>query len=286
MKKLLRNLLFPTLLTSIFCGYGKIILAVPIIYLNSTAKANKGSLYITNYGSSVSGSFVAVHHVTGATNSYDNSFDALLPDFNPNPLLIYSHIYNPEFKLKADARDSNHTTNPQDPNTLINIELYNQGFQGVTNNSLKFDISRYENFNWKNIFFKISHDIFDIKYLINNGEFDPFLKRNVGKIDLGELNGSQTGVYNTGNLEFFNHADLNRDRRVDGKDFAIWANNFGRNEESDPNTLGSNVGKDPNDLDAYSDIDRNGIVDYNDLSLFSGEWLWDANDPNTWSRVR
>jgi hypothetical protein len=81
------------------------------------------------------------------------------------------------------------------------------------------------------------------------------------------------------NYYFFNYADLNRDGKVDFRDYAIWANNFGRN---DPNTLGDNVGSDVNDLDAYSDINRNGIVDFNDLSLFSGEWLWDANDPNTW----
>jgi hypothetical protein len=253
--------------------------------INSVANSEISTLRIENYGSSTPGTFMVVYHVEGSTNGYGDLYDALLPPYNPNPLLIYSHIYNPEFKLKADSRDSNHTTNPQDPNTLINIELYNKGFQGTTNNSLKFVISKkyHSNFDWKNIFFKINQDIFDIKHLINNGTFDPFFGTNVGKIELGELDGSQTGVYNTANVEFFNHADLNRDRKVNGLDFAIWANNFGRN---DPNSLGDNVGSDVNDFDAYSDIDRNGIVDINDLSTFSGEWLWDANDPNTWSRVR
>jgi len=253
--------------------------------INSVANGEISTLRIENYGSSVPGSFMVVYHVEGATNGNGDLYDALYPDFNPNPLHIYSHIYNPEVKLKADARDSNHTTNPQDPNTLINIELYNKGFQGTTNNSLKFVISKkyHSNFDWKNIFFKINQNIFDIKHLINNGTFDPFFGTNVGKIELGELDGSQTGVYNTANVEFFNHADLNRDRKVNLEDFAVFANNWGRN---DPNTLGDNAGSEPNDFDAYSDIDRNEIVDFNDLSTFSGEWLWDANDPNTWSRVR
>ena len=73
--------------------------------------------------------------------------------------------------------------------------------------------------------------------------------------------------------------------RVDKQDLEIFAQNLGRDERAEPNdpnnTLGAYVGKEPNDLDAYADIDRNGRVDYNDLSILSGEWLWDANDPKT-----
>jgi len=73
-------------------------------------------------------------------------------------------------------------------------------------------------------------------------------------------------------------------------DSEIFVRNWARDERAEPNdpnnTLGTYVGKEPNDLDAYSDINRDGVVNFKDLSLFSGEWLWDANDPNTWSRVR
>jgi len=84
------------------------------------------------------------------------------------------------------------------------------------------------------------------------------------------------------NYSFYNHADLNRDRKVNGLDYAIWAGSFGRNNETDPNTFGSYVGSEPNNLGAYADIDRSGAVDYEDLNIFSGEWLYNANDPNTW----
>ena len=67
---------------------------------------------------------------------------------------------------------------------------------------------------------------------------------------------------------FFNHADFNRDRRIDGLDFDIFNENFGRDNVSDPNTFGSYVGSDVNDFNAYADIDRNGNVDNNDLNIF------------------
>jgi len=304
MKKFLHNLLFPTLFTSIFSGYGKIMVAVPIILnikkngkiatlllagsINSIANANRGHLYIINHSSLIPGpgSFMAVYHLDGATNGGSDTFDHLYSEFELYPLNIYSHIYNSDIKLRVDARDSNYTTNPQDPNTFINIELYNKGFQGTTNNSLEFVISKKYNFNfdWKNIFFKINQDIFDIKYLINNGEFDSYYDTNVGKIELGELDGSRTGVYNTGNVEFFNHADLNRDRRVDGKDLEIFAQNWGRDERAEPNdpnnTLGAYVGKEPNDLDAYSDINRDRVVDFKDFAIFAGKWFYDADAEN------
>ncbi len=89
-------------------------------------------------------------------------------------------------------------------------------------------------------------------------------------------------IFNLRKREFFNHADLNRDRIVNGLDFAIYANEYGKDNISDPNRFGEFVGADVNDLGAYADINRSGVVDYNDLSAFSGEWLWDANDPNTW----
>jgi hypothetical protein len=51
-------------------------------------------------------------------------------------------------------------------------------------------------------------------------------------------------------------------------DFEILRENFGRNNETDPNTFGSYVGSDVNDFNAYADIDRNGSVDFDDLDIF------------------
>jgi len=55
---------------------------------------------------------------------------------------------------------------------------------------------------------------------------------------------------------------------INGLDFAIWANNLGRNNETDPNTFGSYVGSDVNNFNAYADINRSGTVDYDDLNIF------------------
>jgi len=110
--------------------------------------------------------------------------------------------------------------------------------------------------------------VYDMKYMDKSN----------GKIPLIINNGLSYQLL----VKFFNHADLNRDRKVNGLDYAIWAGSFGRSNETDPNTFGGYVGSEPNNFNAYADIDRNGIVDYNDLSLFSGEWLYNADDPNTW----
>jgi len=274
MKTFLRNLLFPTLLTSIFSGYGKIMMAVFIISLLLIFAGNVKGARLDVYNIGVSTDRMKIVHFLGAEEGNDYSYDLPYLEISWFPIHIYSHNNN-GIDYGVDARPPNSTT-------TYNLHLKNTGFSGTSSNRLGFVM--YDStldFSWKNIFLGDANDsndiVADIKYLINNEEGDFYLP---------DLNGSQTGVYDKRKVFFFNHADLNRDRRVDGKDYAIWANNFGRSEESDPNTFGSNVGKDPNDLDAYSDIDRNGRVDYNDLSFFSGEWLWDANDPNTWSRVR
>ncbi len=277
MKKLLRNLLlFPTLFTSIFSGYGKIMMAVLIISLLLIYAGNvKGlRLDVYNISDSVSGDRMKIVHIDGATEGHDNNYDSSYLD-GPWPLHIYSNNHYTGLDYSTDARPANSTT-------TYNLDLTNTGgFSGTVNNMLRFKIVVDTNFTWKNIFLGDANDsnniVADIKYVINNEG---------GDFPLPDVDGSKTGVYDKRKVFFYNHADLNRDRKVNGLDFAIWAGNFGRSEESDPNTFGANVGSDVNDLDAYSDIDRNGTVDYNDLSLFSGEWLWDANDPNTWSRVR
>ena len=67
---------------------------------------------------------------------------------------------------------------------------------------------------------------------------------------------------------FYNHADFNRDRRINGLDFEIFRENFGRDNVSDPNTFGSYVGSEPNNFNAYADINRSGDVGFNDLEIF------------------
>jgi len=258
-----------------------------------TINTNAGIISVNNAtNSGVGYGHIYISHEQGATEGDDGNYDALYLE-SPNPLHIYSHNSYSGLDYMVDARGPDSTT-------TYDVHLIMAGwppyFEGRIDNFLQFRLYNYHdninyhwnnsNFEWKNIFlgdFNDSNNIIaDIKYVINNGSIYPSGTR-YGNFPLPDIEGYKAGVYDKRKVFFFNHADFNRDRRVDGKDFAIWANNFGR---ENPNTLGSNVGKDPNDLDAYADIDRSGRVDYNDLSLFSGEWLWDANDPNTWSRVR
>lgn len=138
----------------------------------------------------------------------------------------------------------------------------------------KFTILDSNDFDWKNIIAHrygqsgvndsnaIPEDTVDVWYEDGNW------------VQSGSFSGITSGVYDRWKFEQYNHADLDRNRKVNFEDYAIFANNFGR---TDPN-----CGADPNNLDDYSDINRNGVIDYNDLSLFSDNWLWDANDSNTW----
>jgi hypothetical protein len=288
MKKFLRNLLFPTLLTSTFCVYAPIIVAVAIIF-TITSNANARLIIVDNMSNSVWGGHMYIKHVSGATEGDDGNYDARCPPFFPNPLHIYSHNYYSGLDYGVDARPPNSTT-------TYNLHLMNIGFSGTADNFLRFTMMKDTDFLWKNIFLGDATDsndtVADIKYVIAHGGVYPPPYDNIhyGDFPLPPVEGSNTGVYDKRKVFFFNHADLIRDRKIDFGDLEIFAQNFGRDERTEPNdpnnTLGAYVGKEPNDLDAYSDINRDGVVDFKDFSLFSGEWLWDANDPNTWSRVR
>lgn len=215
---------------------------------------------------------VYVKHIAGADEGYDIYDD--LDDLHPpsNYLLAYSVI--PGYSLRVDAR-------PPESTTRYKIEL-GSGTVNIPNpynEWLSFWIKDESNFEWKNIVVErydkdvniddpnvASTGIWDVKYNEGNGAEYWFITHE-GPVPF-------PGVYAQLKVNFYNHADLNRDKKVNLKDYAIFANNFGR---TDPN-----CGADPNNLDDYSDINRSGVVDYNDLSLFSNEWLWDANDPNTW----
>jgi len=242
----------------------------------------RGGEYLSIYNGgesiSVNGRTTTIKHIQGAIEGKEG-YDSYYTN-NSNPLQIYSVNNNCDpNKLSVDSRDQNSVSS-------YNLELLNNGFTGSTNNYLEFIpmASSISSFEWNNLFFDINGDKKDIKYLINNGVYDSMWNKIVGKINLGLLQGTQTGVYNSGTLEFFNHADLNRDRKVDLQDFAILGNVWRDSNEidPDPNRFGSYVGKDVNDLGAYADIDRSGAVDINDLGIYCSEYLWDADDPNTW----
>jgi hypothetical protein len=258
-------------------------IALPFIISGSI----KAGALTTYCASSFTRPKMNIIHRMGATEGNDYSYDAPFLEYPWTPTIdIYSKVNFDPYRLMKDSR-------PPTSTTTITTEISGRGLSSPENANLEFyfrDIGE-DNFSWKNIIGELSQRIddgqgsykyalignYDIKYMVNSARTIPI------SINNGITQGDEFFPSHKLDYSFFNHADLNRDRKVDGKDFAIWANNFGRN---DPNTLGDNVGSEPNDFDAYSDIDRNGIVDFNDLSTFSGEWLWDANDPNTWSRVR
>jgi hypothetical protein len=261
-------------------------LAVPIIIIIFSNRIDGRMLGVFN-GSSVNGyEKVVIKHIEGATEGDDGNYDARYLE-SPNPLQIYSRNYCSGIDYSMDARPANSTTTYD--LHLLNTGGWGQPLPEIADNFLRFEMVYDTNFTWKNIFLGDANDsnniVADIKHIIYNGGINQY-GRHYGDFPLPDVVLANRGVYDKRKIFFFNHADLNRDRKVNGLDYAIWANNFGRNEESDPNTLGSDVGSDVNDSNAYADIDRSGAVDYNDLSLFSGEWLWDANDPNTWSRAR
>jgi hypothetical protein len=262
-------------------------IALPFIF-----KSNVGAGTLnTRVVSSITKPYCKTQHISGAREpeeGYDNGKDARFNDMQFPPTIdIYSKINFDPYRLNTDAR-------PPESTTTFNLEISGRGLTAQENIELKLSFSDYlgNNFSWKNIIAELYQRIDDGEgsytyTLIGNYDIKNIMVRSDPNIYISINNGITQGdeffPSHKLNYSFYNHADLNRDRKVDGKDFAIWANNFGRN---DPNSLGDNVGSDVNDFDAYADIDRNGIVDINDLSTFSGEWLWDANDPNTWSRVR
>lgn len=65
--------------------------------------------------------------------------------------------------------------------------------------------------------------------------------------------------------------DVNRDRKIDSKDYKLFASNWKRE--------GIVEGKDPNDLGANCDFNKNGKVDLEDLAIFAKDWLL-LDNPN------
>jgi hypothetical protein len=253
-------------------------IALPFI-INNSAKADYCRIDCMSV--ETNSPWIAVAHINGASEGHDGKDVDFLQSPHSPRIDFYSKVplsYPYDDKLKVDARGANSTT-------YFDIKIEGAEIPESIDANLSFLIwnDGQGNFSWKNLIAELynSGDVNEPNNLISTYDMK-YMDRSNGKIPLIINNLLSYQLL----IKFFNHADLNRDRKVNGLDFAIFARNWGGNEETDPNTFGSYVGSEPNNLGAYADIDRNGIVDINDLSTFSGEWLWDANDPNTWSRVR
>jgi hypothetical protein len=206
-----------------------------------------------------------IQHIEGATEGQDWSYDGIYLE-SSNLLHIYSHNSLTGFDYKVDARSPDSTT-------TYDLHLKNiGGFSGTVDNFLSFVMKDDSNFKLKNIFLGDANDsdniVADIKHVIDNGSTTPVGGYPYGDFPLPDIEGSNTGVYDKRKVFFFNHTDFNRDRHIDGLDFEIFRENFGKNNETDPNTFGDYVGSEPNNYNAYSDINRSGSVDYDDLEIF------------------
>ena len=245
-------------------------------------EARAGSLKIYNLSSQISGSSMNISHIEGATESFDFGKDASWVNNPTNILQIYSK--NPNClpttdQVSTDAKDPNSTT-------TFNNELYNNSFSGSVDNNLRIRLMDSSNFEWKNIFLGDANNsenpVADIKFKVYNSGKIMGGETPYEDFQLPNIQRTQPGVYDKRKVMFYNHADLNRDRKVNFQDFTILANEIGKNNISDPNRFGSYVGKNVNDLGAYADINRDGKVDNLDLMVLGNEWLWNANDSSTW----
>ena len=123
--------------------------------------------------------------------------------------------------------------------------------------------------------------------------FDPFCEsinnpQYYGWFQSGSFAPQTQGVYGQIVYDVSNKADLNRDGKVNGRDYAIFANNWQR--------TGIVKGSNPNDANDYADLmdtyDEtgtlikygDGTVNADDLMIFTEEYLWDSNDSNSWSK--
>ena len=272
--------MFQTLFTSNF-GAPKMV-AVPIISaiaLSVIFKSNvDAGVLNTRCVSSFTRPRVSVIHETGAREpeeGYDNGVDVLFNgNQNPPTIDIYSKINFDPYRLMVDSR-------PSTSMTTITAEISGR-LGGILpepqDAQLQFSFYPYkeDNFFWKNIIGELSQrvddgnggykyaliDNYDIKNLVNSATTIPI------SINNGITQGDKFFPSHKLDYSFFNHADLNRDRRIDGLDFEIFKENFGRNNETDPNTFGSYVGSEPNNYNAYADINRSGTIDNNDLNIF------------------
>lgn len=265
---------------------GRVILGVGALanIFSGNAKAGYFDTMFKNPG--MNNSVLGIWHVNGATEGY--GFRDVTFSDGPEPALdIYSRPSIPsDEKLAVDAR-------PPTSMTTITSEISGRGLTSPKNAKLNFlfyDIGE-DNFSWKNIIGELYQRIDDgkgsYKYaLIDDYDIKNIMVRSDPNIYISITNGITKGSEffpsHKLNYKFFNHADLNRDRKVNFNDWAIFSNEWRKSNATDPNRFGIYVGADVNDLGAYADMDRSGFIDHNDTELFVNEWLWDADDPNTW----
>ena len=228
--------MFQTLFTSNF-GAPKMV-AVPIIsaialpfVFESNAKA--GGLFLKIY-SSLMNPKMYINHINGATESYDYNYDAILPEDWPPTFDIYSKTLSPPPKdrLMKDSR-------PPESMSTITSEVFGVGLSSSIDGELDPLIYKpygEDNFSWKNI----------IGELYNNGDINE-PNNLLGIYDMKHMDSVDSKIPLTINnglsyqllVKFFNHTDFDQDRRIDGLDFEIFRENYGRNNETDPNTFGS-----------------------------------------------
>ncbi len=185
--------------------------------------ANAGDIKIINNSPNVAGSSMNIKNIEGATEGYDASFDF---DYNPSgtsKLRIYS--FNPNClpytdKLSIDSRGINSVT-------PFHNELYCNDNGVDAQNFIKFKIQDNTHLEWKTIFAERYglDDINDVNNVKN--VWDVKIVNNT-YLQLPDLVDQSQGVYDNILRKDYNHADLNRDGKVDFKDYAIFANNWKR----------------------------------------------------------
>ena len=231
-----------------------------------------GRLGVYNRSNDVSWSMMEAKQIYNSLEGRDGE-DVDYNSGNPNVLHIYSINNNCDPNtLMVDARGENSTTS-------FNLDLYKNGTSGDADNFLRFRMYDDTNFQWKNLFLGDKNNsnniIADIKHVIaSDGRTYSSDGTPYGDFYIDDIDGTTTGVYDTRTIFIFNHADINRDGKVNLADYAILSQNWGRE--------GIDKGSDPNALGDYADISGNGSVGVEDLATFSQEWLWDANDSSTW----
>lgn len=238
--------------------------------------ANAGNLEVNTYiDNPFTSSQVIISQENGAKEGYDAKDAPWLEPMNDNVTISYSVISESPYKLGEDERPVNSTSD-------FFIPLDTKGSVGgeTATSYINFNITDMNDFVWKNIFAERygTSDANDV----NNVIYTCDVKFNSAEpvtwddaTNLGNVPVETSGIYDQWKIRPFNHADLNRDKKVNLKDYAILANEYGKDNVSDPNRFGAYIGKDVNDLGAYADINRSGAVDMNDVSNFSYEYLWE-----------
>ncbi len=224
-----------------------------------------------------------LQYITGE-EGFDGSDNIYGPLFSPYGVKSKIVSIIPSYELAADVR-------PRGSKSPIYLELsiHRQNGNPTTisaSNYLSFELFEYDSGSqWVNENFGTlpitlqQYDPCDANACYPEYDVRKVINLEGGIITLPDLDGTYNSeeVYAWFKLSFDKyHTDLNGDQKNDFEDFAIFANAWQRTGI----TLTDR--ENPVDLEAYADYDLDGAVDTNDLCIFTGRWLWDANDPNTW----